>query len=57
MPEWAGKEEEERAGRGLGRHSVVLGIGWDEWREGVEQNVTNLMQREVKKRQESKLKR
>lgn len=56
LPEWA-QEEEKQMGRGPGRHSAVLGIGWDEWREGGEEKVEQLMKREVKKRKESELRR
>ena len=49
LPEWA-REEEEAAGRGLGRHSVLLAIGWDAWRADGKAKVATLVAREVKPR-------
>ncbi|KAM0753761.1 acyl-CoA N-acyltransferase [Meredithblackwellia eburnea MCA 4105] len=42
LPE-AKKEEEERAGRGLGRHSILLAIGWDEWDSTVRASVEEIL--------------
>ncbi|ORY62853.1 acyl-CoA N-acyltransferase [Leucosporidium creatinivorum] len=56
LPAWAEQEEREM-GRGPGRHSCVLGMGWDEWKEGGEEKVRGLMKREVSKRREDELKR
>lgn len=46
VPFWA-EEEESREGRGLesGRHTVVLGLGWDEWRTEGRANIDLLLER------------
>ncbi|KAL8287385.1 hypothetical protein RQP46_003837 [Phenoliferia psychrophenolica] len=49
VPEWA-REQEEKAGRGRGRHSALLAIGWDVWREEAKDKVAKLVAREVKPR-------
>lgn len=46
VPAWAA-EEEARERRGKGRHSAVLGLGWDAWRESGSAHVDALMRREV----------
>lgn len=46
LPEWA-REEEQAAGRGLGRHSVLLAIGWDDWKSEGCHKITQLVAREV----------
>lgn len=56
LPSWA-EEEETLAGRGLGRHSAVLGQGWDRWREESQGIVKGLMEREVKQRRVEDLKK
>lgn len=48
-PEWA-RAEEAQAGRGRGRHSILLAIGWDEWRNAGKENLGRLVEREVKTR-------
>lgn len=49
LPEWAA-EDEAAAGRGPGRHSVLLAIGWDEWRTEGKDKIAKLVEREVKQR-------
>lgn len=41
---------DEEEGRGLGRHSACLAMGWDEWRKEKRGRVEGLVAREVKKR-------
>jgi len=40
--EW---EEGEGGGRGMGRHTVLLGLGWDEWESGGREHVRRMMDR------------
>lgn len=46
---------EAAAGRGLGRHSALLAIGWEDWESGTKRQLEELMSRPVQKRDASTL--
>ncbi|GAA5853391.1 hypothetical protein JCM8547_002437 [Rhodosporidiobolus lusitaniae] len=45
-----GERREVEAARGKGRHSALLGTGWDAWENGGREKVDALVAREVKRR-------
>ncbi|KAI5481040.1 GNAT family acetyltransferase [Pseudohyphozyma bogoriensis] len=51
VPEWA-REREEEEGREekKGRHGVIMGMGWDKWREEGKGNVQKMLEREVRRK-------
>ena len=42
------REDEAPAGRGPGRYSVLLAVGWDQWREEVKDEIAMLVNGEVR---------
>jgi RimJ/RimL family protein N-acetyltransferase len=48
LPQWAIERELHLGRGGMGRHTVILGMGWDDWTDGgVEERIRLLMARKV----------
>lgn len=47
VPSWAAAGEKE-AGRGMGRHTAMLAVGWDDWHDGVNELCSKLLERPLK---------